>query len=142
MGDLSDLEFQQKKKLFRFKEMWLADKGFGEIIEGLWQASYDGAKKTKVIWKLENYGKELTRWSRNCFGNIQRKLERKRKELTWVGRLALQGGGSFRVVQLQKEINLLMDKEVRMWRQRSRTLYIKDGNLNTCFFHCQAIQRK
>ena len=35
------LEFQQKKKPFRFKEMWLADKGCGETVECFWEASYD-----------------------------------------------------------------------------------------------------
>lgn len=47
-----------KKKVFRFEEMWLADKGCGEIVEGVWLASYGGVKNLKVIRKLENCGKE------------------------------------------------------------------------------------
>ena len=39
--ELSDLDFQKKKKVFRFEEMWLADKGCGELVEGIWQANYD-----------------------------------------------------------------------------------------------------
>ena len=35
-----------------------------------------------------------------------------------------------------------MDKEERMWRQRSCTMYLKDEDRNTCFFHCQATQRQ
>ncbi|KAK7829813.1 hypothetical protein CFP56_028822 [Quercus suber] len=35
-----------------------------------------------------------------------------------------------------------MDKEERMWRQRSCTLYLQDGGQNTRFFHCRATQRK
>ena len=35
-----------------------------------------------------------------------------------------------------------MDKEERMWRQRSRTMYLKDEDRNTRFFHCQATQRQ
>ncbi|XP_030939894.1 uncharacterized protein LOC115964781 [Quercus lobata] len=35
-----------------------------------------------------------------------------------------------------------MDKEERMWRQRSRTLYLEDGDRNTRFFHCRATQRR
>lgn len=102
-------------------------------------------------------GLKIQRWFRNwkivkrnwldgtriilaIFEESWRKKE-KRKELTRVEWLALQGGGSFQVVQLQKEINLLIDKEEKMWRQRSHTLYIKDGDQNTRFFHCRATQR-
>lgn len=57
-------------KTFRFEEMWLADKGCGEIVEGVWQAMYDVVDNSKVIRNIENYGKELTSWSRNNFGNV------------------------------------------------------------------------
>lgn len=61
--------------------MWLRDKGCGETVEGVWQTSYDDAKNRKVLRKLENCGKALTRWSQDCFGNIRKELEKKRKEL-------------------------------------------------------------
>ena len=32
--DPSFLDFQLKKKIFRFEEMWLADEGCGETVEG------------------------------------------------------------------------------------------------------------
>lgn len=56
--------------------------------------------------------------------------------------MALKGGILNRLLMLKKEINSLMDKEERMWRQRSRTLYLKDGDRNTRFFHCRATQRR
>ena len=40
--------------------------------------------------------------------------------------MVLQGRGSNRLIELKKEINSLMDKEEKMWRQRSHTLYLKD----------------
>ena len=69
-------------------------------------------------------------------------MEKKRKELIRVENMTLQGGNSVRLVELKKEINSLMDKEERMWRQRSRTMYLKDGDRNTRFFHCRATQRR
>ena len=35
-----------------------------------------------------------------------------------------------------------MGKEERMWKQRARISYIKEGDHNTRFFHCHATQRK
>ena len=59
--------------------MWLADKGCGETIERVWQARYDEDENMRVIQKIENCGRELTSWSRDNFGNVQRELEKKKE---------------------------------------------------------------
>ena len=46
------------------------------------------------------------------------------------------------MLAIQKDINSLMDKEEHIWRQRSRTQHLKDGDRNTRFFHCRATIRK
>ncbi|XP_023904265.1 uncharacterized protein LOC112016019 [Quercus suber] len=122
--------------------MWLADKGCGETVEGVWQISYDGVENSKVIRKIENCGKELTNWSRSNFGNIRHELVKKRKELARAEQQAVRSGNSFQVVHLKKEINTLMGREERMWRQRSRFTYITEGDRNTRLFHSRATQRK
>ena len=35
---------------------------------------------------------------------------------------------------LESEVNLLLDKEVKMWAQRPRIMWLKDGDRNTQFF--------
>ena len=47
--ELFDLDLQRKKKVFRFEEMWLADRGCGELMEGVWLAHYDEVEEKKVI---------------------------------------------------------------------------------------------
>ncbi|XP_075636752.1 uncharacterized protein LOC142608991 [Castanea sativa] len=106
--------------------MWLGDKGCGETMEGVWQVRYEEEGNTRVIKKVENCGKAQTKWSRDCFGNITKELKKKRRELTRAEKMVLQGVGTGRLFELKKEINSLMDKEERMWRQRSHTLYFKD----------------
>ena len=123
--------------------MWLTDRGCEELVEGVWQAHYDEVEEKKVIRKLDTCSKESTRWSRECFGNIKQELEKKKKLLSQAKRRAVQGvGGSDLILQLKNEINSLMEKEERMWRQRSRALYLKEGDWNTRFFHCRATKRK
>ena len=66
------------------------------------------------------------------------KKEKRKKRLSRAKKVAAQGGGSTILLQLNKEINSLMDKEERIWRQRSHALYIKDKDRNTHFLHCRA----
>ena len=77
----SDLDCAPRKRLFRFEEMWLGDKGCGEMVEGVWQISYEEAGNSRVIRKVENCGKVLTKWSKDCFGNIKKQLEKKKERV-------------------------------------------------------------
>ncbi|XP_030930869.1 uncharacterized protein LOC115956706 [Quercus lobata] len=66
----SVLDCSPRKKLFRFEEMWLGDKGCGETVEGVWQINYEEEGNTRVIRKVEKCGTALTNWSKDSFGNV------------------------------------------------------------------------
>ena len=53
----------------------------------------------------------------------------------------MRRGDNSRLRELKAEIHVLMDKETRMWSQRSRVLWLKHGDSNSKFFHNKATQR-
>ena len=54
---------------------------------------------------------------------------------------AMRSGQNFRVKELMLELNNLMDKEARMWLQRSKVQWAKYGDRNLKYFHARTTQR-
>ena len=59
------LEVDRKKKLFRFEEMWLSDKGCAETVESVWRSQNFDHSNFRVMAKIEKCGVELLKWSRD-----------------------------------------------------------------------------
>lgn len=67
----------------------------------------------------------------------------RKKELLWkVEETSARGGDYDEVIRHQRDLYLLLNKEERMWRQRSRIQWVEKGDRNTRFFHGMATQRK
>ena len=81
------------------------------------------------------------RWNRNHFGNVQTLLKKKIKELIYEEKEAMGTGQNFRLLELKNEIASLVEKEQRMWFQRSKVLWASQGDRNSKFFHCRATQQ-
>ena len=69
------------------------------------------------------------------FGSIRRELELKKKEIVKAEKEAMRSRQNFRVKELMLELNNLMDKEARMWLQRSKVQWAKLGDKNSKYFH-------
>ena len=134
--NLSELEAPTRKMVFRFEEMWLSDSRCGETVEAAWKSGEVG----DILKKIEKCSKDLEWWEKNCFGNVRRDLEEKKKLLAKVEVNAMRRGDNSRLRELKAEIHVLMDRETRLWSQRSRVLWLKNGDSNSKFFHNKATQ--
>ncbi|XP_023898638.1 uncharacterized protein LOC112010525 [Quercus suber] len=139
--NISGLNPPPTKKIFWFEEMWLTDERCTEIVEATWSHHDFGTNDSNILRRIEVCGKELIWWNRNIFGNVRRELEKKRPLLTQAECVARNTGSNHRVRALREEINTLMDLEAHLWCQRSRVLWLKNGDQNTRFFHNQATRR-
>ena len=128
-------DFHTAPKLFKFEEMWLSDQGCTEIVEAVWDARGIDDPMFGTMHKIEKCGKALMQWNKDHFGSVQALLKQKRKELIYVEKEAMRTGLNFWLLDLKKEIASLVDKEQRMWLQRSKVLWASQGDRNSKFFH-------
>ncbi|XP_075645383.1 uncharacterized protein LOC142616407 [Castanea sativa] len=94
--------------------MWLLDERCAEMVEASWSSYFVGHHDSDILRRVEIYGRDLAWWNYNNFGNVR---------------------------ELKEEINILLDREARMWSQRSCAFWLKNGDNNTKFFHCRATKR-
>ena len=135
--DLNGELVRWKQKPFHFEEMWLADWGYGDILKQAWETRPNGHHMYRVVTKIKKCKKMLKSWSKNHFGNVKNQI-RSKKEVLWRAEVALANGGNYdMVVQLRMELNVLLDKEGRMWAE-----WLANGDRNTKFFHGVATHRK
>ena len=114
-------------KPWRFEKMWMEEEGCGPAVEDVWMIEISGYPMAQVEGKIRRYQKNLKWWSRA--------LKEKKELLKKAEDAAIQGGSLVKVQRLKKEINDLLVKEEKLWRQRSRALWLHEGDQNTCYFH-------
>ena len=84
--------------------------------------------------KIKECQAKLKQWSCLHFGKITRVLKEKNEQLRRAKEAAIRSGSMDRVNRLKWEINGLSIKEEKMWKQRSRALWLHEGGSKYMFF--------
>jgi hypothetical protein len=137
------------KKRFRFESFWTKMPGFVDVVAAAWSASATliHADACRVLdYKLRNVARALRSWSDKKLGSVRLQLALAREVI-----LRYDEAQEHRVLT-QQEAQLRRRLQVRvlglasllrtMARQRSRMLFLSEGDANTKFFHLMACHRK
>jgi hypothetical protein len=127
---------RHRQSRFKFENAWLADPDFSPFVQEQWH-SY-GAQE--IVQKLNCCASDLTSWSKTHFHHIRREVDKCRKQIERV-RTQVDSNNINLFNALQKRISFLLVQENSFWRQRAKTHWLKDGDLNTKFFHASATSR-
>ena len=125
---------------FRFENMWLQHHSFLDQVKTWWEeCPVTGWEGFKFMKKLKYIKEKIRTWNKEVFGDIRVKKREILHELEVLDRLESEGGlvedQGVRMVALRNELDEVLSREEISWRQKVRTKWVKDGDVNSSYFH-------
>jgi hypothetical protein len=122
---------------FKFENAWLFDVDFHDFVCNKWQ-SYG---ENDILSKLSLCAEDLFIWNRDNFRNLKKDIDKCRRKIDRI-RNQVHAGNINHFNALKKRMSRLLVKEDAFWRQRAKTHWLREGDLNTRFFHAAATSRR
>ncbi|KAF7841821.1 reverse transcriptase [Senna tora] len=130
----------------RFEAMWLLDDSCKQVVSHAWNINISGSSAYLFVSKCRNVMSQLKRWNREVLGHIPSKLSDLQRHIKVVQE---QVGESVQddtllaiEAALRNELEKLLDKEEILWAQKSRQMWLLQGDRNTKYFHTLVKKRR
>ena len=125
---------------FKFENMWLKEEGFVERVRQWWNGyCFLGSPSFILARKLKALKDDLKRWNNEEFGDLAFRKKCLLSELLGLDArkdlLGLSQEDQTHRIQIKGEIAHLASLEEISWRQKSQTLFVKEGDNKSHFFH-------
>ncbi|KAH9722180.1 reverse transcriptase domain-containing protein [Citrus sinensis] len=135
--DLNPINTTSRHKRFRFENLWLRERDCVEVITNSWNSS----SGCSIQQKISRCGADLFQWG----GHLARDFRKRISDCKCL-MARLRGrrdqGSVEAFVEARNRYNALLHSHEVFWKQRAKSLWLKEGDRNSRFFHATASARK
>ncbi|XP_015936169.1 uncharacterized protein LOC107462117 [Arachis duranensis] len=127
------------EKPFRYEIMWETHSEYKEVINDTWKLGEGLPQKLNLLTN------GLKTWNKEVFRDVFRRKERALRRLNGIQKSPDYGSNQF-LYRLEKELTEelegILKQEELLWLQKSRQLWITEGDRNTRFYHTKTLIRR
>ncbi|XP_039003778.1 uncharacterized protein LOC120130649 [Hibiscus syriacus] len=135
----------KKPRPFKFYNIWSGHEKFLDVVRDSWQHQYGGDVMCCLFNKLKRLKHVLKQFNSKFFVDISGRVKAKRAKLEQIRIFNLAQFNQRRIEEEMKVHTDLVDlkvAEAAFYRQKAKVHWLREGDLNTKFFHQRVLSNK